>query len=342
MRRERARSFSLEARTSTIRFPYVLPSRIIVIVESMLRTSFCAVPAFSRVEPVSSSGPTTTSMPWSAAAPSALSALQDRPTVSAPSGAGVLDRADRVRRAAGGGDRRPPCRPRSAASASRSAAASSLLSSAPSTDVTMAAGPPAIRPTTSAGSVLKVGGHSLASSTPSRPGGARARVDQPAAAGHPLGGGVDRGGDPRQLRGDGGGDGRVLAVHDPGDLQGGQPVDLGQLGPERLGGEGLQLGAELAVGRRRRRWRSWACGSFRRCGAACGCGRSGRCSVLCGLGAVRAGLRVMGRAAPAGRVRGARGSGRLSAGAGRAGAPAPRTRRTGRGPPSRTSAARRL
>lgn len=54
-------------------------------------------------------------------------------------------------------------------SPSRSAAASSLLSSAPSTAVTMADGPPAIRPMTSDGSVLKVGGHSLASSTPRRP-----------------------------------------------------------------------------------------------------------------------------------------------------------------------------
>ena len=84
IRRERARSFSFEARTSTIRFPYVLPSRIIVIVESMLRTSFCAVPALSRVEPVLRSGPTTISMPCSAAAASALSALQASPTVNAP------------------------------------------------------------------------------------------------------------------------------------------------------------------------------------------------------------------------------------------------------------------
>ncbi len=53
--------------------------------------------------------------------------------------------------------------------ASRSAAASSLLSSAPSTALTMAEGPPAIRPMTSDGSVLKVGGHSLASRTPRRP-----------------------------------------------------------------------------------------------------------------------------------------------------------------------------
>ncbi|CAM5705250.1 hypothetical protein SALBM311S_06259 [Streptomyces alboniger] len=55
------------------------------------------------------------------------------------------------------------------ASRSRSARASSAESSAPSTDVTMASGPPAIRPTTWAGSVLKVGGHSEASRTPRRP-----------------------------------------------------------------------------------------------------------------------------------------------------------------------------
>lgn len=54
-------------------------------------------------------------------------------------------------------------------SAVRSCAASSLESSAPSTAATMAEGPPAMRPTTSAGSVLKVGGHSLASRTPIRP-----------------------------------------------------------------------------------------------------------------------------------------------------------------------------
>ncbi len=54
-------------------------------------------------------------------------------------------------------------------SAARSSAASSFESSAPSTALTIAEGPPAIRPTTAAGSVLKVGGHSLASSTPIRP-----------------------------------------------------------------------------------------------------------------------------------------------------------------------------
>ena len=42
----RSRSFSLVARTSTMRFPYVLPSWIITAVERMFRVIFCAVPAF--------------------------------------------------------------------------------------------------------------------------------------------------------------------------------------------------------------------------------------------------------------------------------------------------------
>jgi hypothetical protein len=60
--RARARSFSFAARTSTMRFPYVRPRRTIAAVEIVLRTSFCAVPALSRVEPASTSGPTTTSI----------------------------------------------------------------------------------------------------------------------------------------------------------------------------------------------------------------------------------------------------------------------------------------
>ena len=69
MRRTRARSLSLVATTSTIRFPKVLPSRIIAIVEIMLSTSFCAVPALSRVDPAITSGPTTTASSCSASAP---------------------------------------------------------------------------------------------------------------------------------------------------------------------------------------------------------------------------------------------------------------------------------
>ena len=50
-------SFSFVAATSTMRLPYVLPRRIIEIVEIVLRTSFCAVPALSRVDPARNSGP---------------------------------------------------------------------------------------------------------------------------------------------------------------------------------------------------------------------------------------------------------------------------------------------
>ena len=51
IRRTRARSLSFVARTSTMRFPKVLPVQTIDTVEIVLRTSFCAVPDFSRVEP---------------------------------------------------------------------------------------------------------------------------------------------------------------------------------------------------------------------------------------------------------------------------------------------------
>ena len=51
----RSRSLSFVARRSTIRLPNVLPSRIIAPVVIMLSTSFVAVPAFMRVEPVTTS-----------------------------------------------------------------------------------------------------------------------------------------------------------------------------------------------------------------------------------------------------------------------------------------------
>ena len=43
--------------TSTIRLPYTLPSRTITPVESKLRAILVAVPALSRVDPASNSGP---------------------------------------------------------------------------------------------------------------------------------------------------------------------------------------------------------------------------------------------------------------------------------------------
>ena len=58
MRVARSLSFADPVRTSTIRLPYVLPIRTIGIVVSMFSTSFVAVPAFMRVEPAMTSGPT--------------------------------------------------------------------------------------------------------------------------------------------------------------------------------------------------------------------------------------------------------------------------------------------
>ena len=53
-------------------------------VESMLRTSFCAVPPFMRVEPATISGPTATQISSSAASASGESGLHASATVSAP------------------------------------------------------------------------------------------------------------------------------------------------------------------------------------------------------------------------------------------------------------------
>lgn len=83
----RATSFAFVARTSTMRLPYVSLQRTIASVVSMFSTSFCAVPAFRRVEPAMNSGPTTTSMAMSASRPAAESGLHAMET----------DRAERRR-----------------------------------------------------------------------------------------------------------------------------------------------------------------------------------------------------------------------------------------------------
>lgn len=169
MRTARSRSLPLLAFTSTMRLPYVLPSRTITIVENMLSTSFCAVPALSRVEPLITSGPTSTSIACSAAALSGVPVLHDSPTVSAPSA--------RARRTAAStyGVRPLEATPTTVSSgpipaASTSAAPASSSSSAPSQGETIALRPPAMIAKTCSGGVEKVGGHSEASSTPSRPG----------------------------------------------------------------------------------------------------------------------------------------------------------------------------
>src|SRR6185503_19224609 len=88
----RARSASssltpVARRTTTIRPSYVLPSRIIATVEIVFRTSFCAVPALSLVEPATNSGPTTTARSWSACLASSEPSTAVSATVSAPASA---------------------------------------------------------------------------------------------------------------------------------------------------------------------------------------------------------------------------------------------------------------
>src|SRR2546430_5252128 len=62
----RSRSFALTGRMSIMRSPFVRPSFTIVAVEIMLRTSFVAVPALSRLDPARISGPTRTTTATSA------------------------------------------------------------------------------------------------------------------------------------------------------------------------------------------------------------------------------------------------------------------------------------
>ena len=104
MRRARSTSFSLPADTSTMRFPKVRPRRTIVTVEIVLSTSFWAAPALRRVEPAITSGPTTTSMAWSAApeiSEPGWQASADGQRSGLPGGA---ERAEHVGRAAAGAD----------------------------------------------------------------------------------------------------------------------------------------------------------------------------------------------------------------------------------------------
>ena len=54
-----------------MRSPFVRPLRIIAAVESMLRTSFVAVPALRRLEPARISGPTSTTIGTATASASA-------------------------------------------------------------------------------------------------------------------------------------------------------------------------------------------------------------------------------------------------------------------------------
>ena len=81
-----------------------MPRRIIEIVEIVLSTSFCAVPALRRVDPAMNSGPTTTAISWSTSAPSSEADAATTHAVSAPALLAALDRTEHVRRGAARAD----------------------------------------------------------------------------------------------------------------------------------------------------------------------------------------------------------------------------------------------
>ena len=138
-------------------------------VVSVLSTSLVAVPAFIRVEPVTTSGPTGTVMQTSQVSRSSRGGSEQEtspvraPSVCARASAartkGVVPLAAMPTTTSSGPTRR----------ASISPIPAFTSSSAPSIDRTSAGRPPAMMPTTISGGVPKVGGHSAASSTPSRP-----------------------------------------------------------------------------------------------------------------------------------------------------------------------------
>src|SRR5690606_15266691 len=84
MRTPRPTSLRLDNCISTILFPLTRPRRIITEVLIIFNTSFCAVPAFIRVDPVTNSGPTMTSMGYLASAATGEFALQTMQPVAIP------------------------------------------------------------------------------------------------------------------------------------------------------------------------------------------------------------------------------------------------------------------
>src|SRR5881392_3644483 len=138
-------------------------------VVSVLRTSFVAVPALRRVDPVSASGPTTGTMSTSQVSANTLGGVEQvTRIVCAPN---VCARASAARTKGVVPLAAIPTTTSSLDTFAPSIAAAPAFtsSSAPSTLLTSAPYPPAMIPTTSAGGVPNVGGHSAASSTPRRP-----------------------------------------------------------------------------------------------------------------------------------------------------------------------------
>ena len=138
-----------------------------LIVENMLSTILVAVPAPSRVEPVTISGPTATSIACSAAADSGVPVLQDSPTVSAPRAA-ALRTAPSTWGTAAGGDADDGVE-RADAQGGQVRGPGLLAVLGGLDELTIAPGPPAIRPMTTSPEVPNVGGISEASRMPRRP-----------------------------------------------------------------------------------------------------------------------------------------------------------------------------
>src|SRR5579884_510245 len=159
-RRARSRSFAFPGSTATISPPNVRPRRIIVTVEIAFSTSFCAVPALRRVEPATTSGPTTTATSWSAAAASGVPRAHVTATVRAPAAAAASTAAS-VNRVVPLALIPTTASFGPTASRSSSAGPSIASSSSPPLSATIA--------TTSPGAQPKVGPHSNASSSASRP-----------------------------------------------------------------------------------------------------------------------------------------------------------------------------
>ena len=85
MRSPRSISFLLVAFKSTMRLPYVFPSRTMAPVVSVLSASLVAVPAFIRVDPVTTSGPVRMTMVTSQRSSSSSGGSEQvRKTVRAP------------------------------------------------------------------------------------------------------------------------------------------------------------------------------------------------------------------------------------------------------------------
>src|SRR6266849_3110488 len=135
----------------------------------MLSTSLVAVPALRRVEPVSTSGPTMGLMIASHVAARTFGGVEQvTRTVLAPR---VWARESAIRTYGVVPLAAMPTTTSRFVTAAVSIAAPPAFtsSSAPSALLTSAGYPPAITPTTIVGGTPNVGGHSVASSTPSRP-----------------------------------------------------------------------------------------------------------------------------------------------------------------------------